>query len=63
MRRYCVSIAVVVLSIILTAYLPALSQASSLFTILGAILFSAWYGGLGLGLGLDQCYRLLLDGP
>ena len=49
-RHYGLSTAVVVLSIILTAHLSALSQASSLFTILGGILFSAWYGGLGPGL-------------
>ena len=36
--------------IIITVYLPALSQASSLFIILGGIVFCAWYGGLGAGL-------------
>jgi len=49
-RRYGISAAVLVASFFITATLPALSQASSLFTLLGAILFSTWYGGLGPGL-------------
>ena len=49
-RRYGISAAVLVVSFFITGTLPALSEASSLFTILGAILFSTWYGGLGPGL-------------
>jgi signal transduction histidine kinase len=50
LRRYGVSSAMVVLSIIITAHLPALSQASHLFAILAAIMFAALYGGWGPGL-------------
>src|SRR6476661_672409 len=49
-RRYAVSLAVVILSIIISINLPPLSQASSLFIVLASILFSAWYGGFGPGL-------------
>jgi K+-sensing histidine kinase KdpD len=41
---------VVVLSILITITLPPLSQTSSYFLIVGAILFSAWHGGFGPGL-------------
>jgi len=50
LRRYGVSLAVVILSIIISMNLPPVSQSSSLFTILAGILFSAWYGGFGPGL-------------
>jgi hypothetical protein len=50
LRRYGVSVAVVIASILLVAVLPTHSQSSSLFIILAAILFGAWYGGVGLGL-------------
>jgi len=50
LRRYGVSLVVVILSIIISMHLPPVSQSSSLFTILAGILFSAWYGGFGPGL-------------
>jgi K+-sensing histidine kinase KdpD len=50
LRRYGVSVAAVIGSILLTALLPTVSPASSIFIILSAILFSAWYGGLGPGI-------------
>jgi signal transduction histidine kinase len=50
LRRYGVSVAAVIGSILLTASLPTVSPASSIFIILSAILFSAWYGGLGPGI-------------
>jgi signal transduction histidine kinase len=50
LRRYGVSVAVVIGSILLSAILPILSHSSTLFIILSAILFSAWYGGVGPGL-------------
>lgn len=49
LHRYGVSVAVVIVSILITGLLPTLSSASSLFLILSAIMFSAWYGGLGPG--------------
>ena len=49
LRRYGVSVAVVIVSILFGAYLPALSPASFLFILLPAIFFSTWYGGLGPG--------------
>ena len=49
LRRYGVSVAAVIGSILLSASLPTISPASDLFIILSAILFSAWYGGLGPG--------------
>lgn len=48
--RYGVSVAVAILSIIVSADLPPLSQTSTLLTVLGAIFFSTWYGGFGPGL-------------
>jgi signal transduction histidine kinase len=65
LRRYGVSVAVVIASILLAALLPTRSQSSSLFIILSAILFSAWYGGVGPGLlaslvaGLGIAYYLM----
>ena len=50
LRRYGVSVASVIGSILISSYLSTLSTASGLFVILAAILFSAWYGGLGPGL-------------
>ena len=50
LRRYGVSVASVIGSILISSYLSTLSHASGLFVILAAILFSAWYGGLGPGL-------------
>ena len=50
LRRYGVSLAVVIASILIAALLPTRSQSSNLFIVLSAILFSAWYGGLGPGL-------------
>ena len=49
LRRYGVAGAGAIGSILLAASLPTLSPTSSLFIILSAILFSAWYGGLGPG--------------
>jgi signal transduction histidine kinase len=48
--RYGVSLAVVIGSILINPYLTTRFEASGLFIILAAILFSAWYGGLGPGL-------------
>jgi two-component system, NarL family, sensor histidine kinase UhpB len=48
--RYGVSLAVVIGSILINPYLTTRFDASGLFIILAAILFSAWYGGLGPGL-------------
>jgi signal transduction histidine kinase len=50
LRRYGVSVGVVIASILLAAVLPTHTQSSSLFIILSAILFGAWYGGKGAGL-------------
>jgi signal transduction histidine kinase len=50
LRRYGVSVAAVIGSILISSYLPTHSPTSSLFVILSAILFSAWYGGSGPGI-------------
>ena len=50
LRQYAVSLAIVTFSIIISDQLPALSQVSSLFIILAAIVFNVWHAGLGPGL-------------
>ena len=48
--RYGVSAAVALVSVVLAATVAAVSDASVLFVILEATLFTAWYGDLGPGL-------------
>ena len=49
LRRYGVSLAVVIGSILINPYLATRFHSSGLFIILAAILFTAWYGGIGPG--------------
>ena len=49
LRRYGVSLVVVIGSILINPYLTEHLHSSGLFIILAAIWFSAWYGGIGPG--------------